>query len=258
MSNKKILTILFLSLFLISFVFASDIKTIKQNEEATLYQMCSNCTYVNITSIKYPNSSVLIIGEGMNKSGEDYTYSFSDTSNVGNYYYNVCGDKDGISKCEVISFEVTATGYSQSTSQGIGSFGYLLLIIILMFVFGYIGFKFFQTENWWILGVFFEFMALIFLVYNSWLGYQYHKFVTGLPTSNIPETLFYMLLFILVVGSLTCLALLFRHWRKIFRYIKKEIKRKEEDDSDLEDWDVDRWGGETWNINKNNSWDTKG
>ena len=119
-----------------------------------------------------------------------------------------------------------------------------------MFVFGYIGFKFFTTENWWIMGIMFEFIALIFLVYNTWLGYQYHKYVTGLPTSNIPETLFWILLFVLVSGSLTCVALLFRHWRKIIKYIKKEIKRKEQDDSDLEDWDVDRWSGENWGVNK--------
>lgn len=247
--NKKIPTFFLIALFLISFVTSTSLGTGKQNEEITLYQMCSNCSYVNLTSITYPNKTTINYGILMNKTGEDYTYPFSSTSQFGEYQYNVCGDKDGGYKCEIISFLITPSGSSQSTSQGIGSLGYLFLMVILMFVFGYIGFKFFKTEDWWILGIFFEFFAAVFLIYNTWLGYQYHKYVTGLPTSAIPETFFWMILFIIVAGGLTSIALLFRHWKKIFRYMKREIKRKEGYE-DVEDWDVDNWAGEKWDLKR--------
>jgi len=254
MINKKILVFFLLGIFLISFVVASDLDTAKAGDNVTLYQMCENCTGVNFTSMRFPNSSIIFYNLEMTKNGADFTLDFSDTSQVGDYQYTVCGDKNGGYKCEVIDFQLSSSGYSQSTSQGIGSFAYLALMIVLMFVFGWIGFRFFKTENWWIMGLFFEFFAFIFLIYNTFLGYQYHKYVTGLPSSGIPETLFYIFILIFVVSSLASIALLFRHWRKIIRYIKKEAKRKEEDDSELEDWDVDRWAGEGNKINRDNSW----
>jgi hypothetical protein len=32
------------------------------------------------------------------------------------------------------------------------------------------------------------------------------------------------------------LALLFLHWKKVFKYIKKEIRRQPKEDRDVEDW----------------------
>lgn len=252
---RKLLLFLLLGMFLISLASVNaeiqTLGTFKQGSEINLIQSGADMEFCNITSILKPNSVSLGLGEiEMTKDGNifNYTLTSGNTQNLGQYIVNgYCYDGTG----DVVwayTFEITPLGISQSTSQGIGSFGYLILMITLMFVFGYISFKFFNTENWWIMGIFFGFLSLIFLVYNSWLGYSYHKAVTGLPTSNMPETFFWMLLFLLVLGSLTCVTLLFRHWRKIFKYMKREIKRKEPSDKDLEDWDVDEWAGENWGV----------
>jgi len=246
----KLITIIIFGMFMISMVSAMEsLGTFKQGEEIRISQVCNDATYITISSITYPNSTTSIDNFNMTYFGSgEFYYDFDSSSELGKY--DVRGISDGCENTFATYFDITPLGISQTTSQGIGSFGYLILMITLMFVFGYISFKFFNTENWWIMGIFFGFMSLIFLVYNSWLGYSYHKAVTGLPTSNMPETFFYMLLILLIVGSLTCLALLFRHWRKIFKYMKKEIKRKEPNDSDFEDWDVDNWAGEDWRLRK--------
>jgi hypothetical protein len=240
MKNKIYLSIL-LGLFLISFASAMQcdgtfLGTYKQNTNINLRQTCDTCSYVTLSSITYPNSTTLNINTNMTKSGIEYNYSFYADSLGGNSY-SVFGDKDGTLQSENFCFEVTPTGTSQSTSQGIGSMVFLGLMIVLMVVFGFVGFKLSKSDNWWILGIFFMFLSVILLIYNTWLGYEYHKNLSGLGDSSIPEIIFYIFLLILVLGLLTSLALLFLHWKKVFKYIKKEIKRKPEgEDRDVEDW----------------------
>ena len=130
---KKIIFSLMFGIFLISLVSAeeSNLGTFKLNECVELYQQCDNCTYVNLTSVKLPNSTNINIGLNMTKNGEDYTYTFCNTTSTGNYQYNVCGDKNGINKCEVIEFSVTPSGNSIDSGQSISLFGSLILIIIV-------------------------------------------------------------------------------------------------------------------------------
>lgn len=147
--------------------------------------------------------------------------------------------------------QVSPLAISQTTPQGIGSAIFLILMVTLMFTFGGVGLWLFKKETWWILGIFFVFFASLLLVYNTWLGYQYHRLFTGLPDSAMPERIFWILLFIVVLGLLATAALLFLRWKEVLRYIKKEMKKKEPKDEDLEDWDFDEWGGgDTWNPNK--------
>jgi hypothetical protein len=242
--KMKSIFIILIGLFLISFVSADcSLPSSKIGDTIQLTQTCSNCTYVNITKIVYPNQSIALLGEySMDANGTNYNYSYIPNT-LGNYYYTTKGDLNGIVTVQTCSFGVTPNGLSQSTSQGIGSAIFLILMIILMFVFGFLGFKLFKTENLWVLGIFFMFLSGMFLVYNTWLGYEYHRLFTGLTDSSIPETIYYIFLLILVLGSLTSVALLILHWKKIFKYIKQEIKRKEGDDKDTEDWDMDSWGG---------------
>jgi len=132
--NKVILMGLIMSIFFINMISAADIGTAKQGDTMDLYQMCSNCTYVNVTSVTYPNKSVIDIGAIMTKSGEDYTYAFTDTWNLGGYKYNVCGDKDGEVKCEVHNFNVTPSGF-------VGTLGFYVLILCLSFGVMILGFS---------------------------------------------------------------------------------------------------------------------
>ncbi len=127
---KKILLTLILGIFLISLVSATSIGTFKQDNCISLHQICDNCTYVNLTSIKYPNSTIQNINQLMTKIGVDYNYTFCSTSALGYYFYNVCGDKDEVLTCENIEFAITEGGDNFNLAQAIillGQFGLLAL-----------------------------------------------------------------------------------------------------------------------------------
>jgi len=132
--KNKIYLILIFSIALISLTSASSLGVFKQNDCVSLYQLCANCTYVNISSVSYPNSTVLNINTIMTKSNVDYNYTFCETSIIGDYNYKVCGDKDGIFQCESISFIITPTG----DNRGFGIFLVLVFASMILFTAAYL------------------------------------------------------------------------------------------------------------------------
>lgn len=247
--KNKLLTILVFGMIFISMAFISanevsldSLGTGKQNTNFTINQPCASATYMTLSTILYPdktssfiNSNMTYVGSGM------FQYNFTDTLQLGRY--DVCFVTDGCEIDACLYFEITPSGISQTVSQGLGSTVFLILMIVLMFTFAFVGYKLTQSDNLWILGIFLLFLSVLLLIYNTWLGYEYHSTLTGLSGSSVPETIFYIFLLLLVVGLLSGLALLFLHWRKVFKYIKREIKSKPKDDRDIEDWDFDEWGG---------------
>lgn len=242
--------VIFLSLFSVS-AQQQTLGSFTQNQCVNILQTCTNCTFVNITSIELAQPiSYQFEGElSMQQNGKRYNYTFCNTSTIGEYYYWTYGDPDGVLSDPVgVNFFVSPVGLQQTTSQSIGSLAFLILMIVLMFVFGFIGFKLFKNNTWWVLGLFLTFFASLLLIYNTYLGYQYHRLFTGLPDSGVPETIFWILFAVILIGFFTSVALLFLNWKKVFRYIKREIKRKDPDDASVEDWDYDTWGGEKWDL----------
>ena len=125
--------ILMFSLTLIGLISASSLGTVKQNDCITLYQTCPSCSYVNVTAIKYPlNSTIEIVNLKMTKTGSEYNYTFCNTSMLGEHFYTVKGDKDGVVSVEIISFTVTASGGTLVE----GSVGILIMAILFMFLIG--------------------------------------------------------------------------------------------------------------------------
>ena len=217
--------------------------TFKQGENIRVIQTCDTATYITLSSITYPNSTIAVSQINMTSAGSgEFYYIFTNTSTIGRY--NVNGMSDGCEGTFATYFEVTPSGTTQTTSQGLGSVMFLVLMMVLMFTFGIVGFKLAKSDNLWILGIFFMFLSALLLIYNTWLGYEYHRNLTGMSNSSIPETIFYIFLFLLVAGLLASLTLLFLHWKKVFKYIKREIKQKPSEDKDTEDWDFDEWGGQ--------------
>lgn len=254
--NKKIV-MFFIFLVLTNFVYAQqdqiyDVGTYNLNEDAYLPQTCDFCSYVMIDNIILADKTNLSIGENMTKFGGSYEYILDSQyiSRPGTYLVYGTADPNGVETGWNYYFKVNQLAISQTTSQGIGSAVFLILMIILMFSFAWVGFRLFKTDSWWILGIFLVFLASLLMIYNTWLGYQYHKLFTGLPDSSLPETIFWMLLMIIVLGLLVGATFLFLKWKKVLRYIKKEIRRKESGDEDLDDWDFDRWGNANWRLQK--------
>lgn len=130
MTKRLVMFIFFISL--LSFISASSLGIFKQNECVNLYQLCDNCTYVNLTSVirSGGNGTVWSILLPMTKVGTDYNYTFCNTDIAGDYSYNVCGDKNGVIKCENIDFKITPTG----DTRGFGLFLVLIIASVMMFL----------------------------------------------------------------------------------------------------------------------------
>ena len=131
------ITILF-SLTLTSAI-PDSLGTFKQGECMELYQLCDNCTYINLTSIKFPDSTVTKFDTRMTKQGVDYNHSFCSTSLIGDYLYNICGDKDGSFICETLSFQVTPSGTK-------GNQAFFIIVILIAYGVAFIGF--FGKNEW--------------------------------------------------------------------------------------------------------------
>jgi hypothetical protein len=102
----------------------SNLGTMKMNTCFDLYQTCDDCSYVNLTSIKYPDGTTDILNLGMTKTNQNFNYSFCNTTAIGDYTYTTCGDKDGVYTCEVIGFSVSPSGF-------VGTLGFYILILVL-------------------------------------------------------------------------------------------------------------------------------
>lgn len=125
---KKLIIPLLILMLLPMIIATQDIGSVQQNKCIMLKQTCSNCTYVNLSSVSVANNpEYLLLGEySMTKTGTEYNYSFCDTQTISDdYSYCVHGDIDGIDTPACISFSVTPSGLS-----GTLGFYFILLIII--------------------------------------------------------------------------------------------------------------------------------
>lgn len=220
--NKKYFIIgMFLFLFLISFASA---KTYKQETNIDL-KISTNESGCVIT-IDYPNSTAMISEQFMTDGigYSNYTIDSSLTSSLGEYfYYSNCSEIEN-------SFMITSTGNSQTTAQGLGSLAYLVLMICLTAILIFGGFKLIETENLWVLAIFFFFLSVIFLVYDSWLAYSYQiKFVGADAAVGVPEKLFFGFFALFIIGLIVAVILLFKKIPQIIKAIRKMKAEKEDD-----------------------------
>lgn len=130
----------------------------KQNECLTLKQSCANCSYTNITSIMYPNSTHSLEQVGMTKTGTEYNYTFCDTSLIGDYIVNGKSDVDGIDTVWSYNFSITVNGERVSLSN--------IIIVISFLVVGGILFAIGLTfsNDKWILKTFFFLCSLLMAI----------------------------------------------------------------------------------------------
>jgi len=135
---KKILMVLLMGMLLLSFANAEqdNLGTYTQGENVELLQICGTCTYNNITSIIYPNSSHVAIDDAMTKRGMEYTYTLTQTSQVGTYSVNGFGDLDGTATAWAYEFEVTENGLKAPTENIIIFFSILFFIVFALLIYG--------------------------------------------------------------------------------------------------------------------------
>lgn len=142
--NKFILVIL-LVLIIIPFTSATDQKELPYPVEkgmcAELIQTCANCTFINMTGVIYPNSTIEYFNVEMTQNINVYNASFCKTDSLGIYTYSTLGNPDGIMVTQNVIFEVTPSGAKPlDAGQSPLLLGALIIIFclsILLFVLGY-------------------------------------------------------------------------------------------------------------------------
>jgi hypothetical protein len=133
MKNKFVL--LFLMVIMLGIVSAEQqsLGTFKQSSCISLKQTCANCTYVNITSVLYPNGVQALGNVKMTKLASEYNYTYCSTAQIGQYIYNTLGDPDGIPTTQPVTFEITPSGST-------GLLGISIIIFVIVYAIGFFGF----------------------------------------------------------------------------------------------------------------------
>lgn len=145
----NIILLLVFSIFLVSIASAQveTLGTFRNGECIDLIQTCANCTYNNVSSVLYPNSTASpeMTEIAMSKSGTTYTTTFCNSSANGQYIVNGYGDPDGSLTIWAYDFFVTPNG---ELSSGSGSAFYIgmLAIFLIFFVISLVGL--FKTEDY--------------------------------------------------------------------------------------------------------------
>jgi amino acid transporter len=201
MTNK--IYILFFSLIILSSVASAQLEslgTFKQSEEILLKQLCANCTYVNITSINYPNGSTAIGQQQMQVSNNEYYYLLDSeyTNDLGRYNVNGFGNPDGSVDVWAYYFDVTTTGKTFSDAQGLSGLGIFGGSIALMFFFMILGFKFTETSK--PLALFFVVISVFMAIYSLQLGITYATGILEWEGLTNTQTTVYTLILYLVSG----------------------------------------------------------
>ena len=106
--------------------------TFKQGDNIRIVQVCSDASYVNISSISLPNSINATGTIAMtNLNNGEFYYDFNQTQLLGRY--DVRGVSDGCDKTFATYFDVTPTGFVNTLGFYILLIGVMVLIIILGF-----------------------------------------------------------------------------------------------------------------------------
>jgi len=111
----------------------SLLSTTQVNYPIDLIQTCNNCTYCNLTSIKYPNGTNILTNQIMSSTNNieyNFTLNKTYTSDDGTYKYCYnCGNAvEKVTGC--INFDITLSG--DPTPEGIS----FLLFGIIIIIFG--------------------------------------------------------------------------------------------------------------------------
>jgi hypothetical protein len=138
----KIELMLILTIFLIGSISAYGYEDISQGNIVNgkcinITQTCSNCTYLNITSITYPNSTKAISNVAMIKDYSEFNYNFCNTTINGQYFINYKGDEGGNTSIAKTWFFVTTNGKEAPSGIVVVSFS-LMFIIVGAFLFYFI------------------------------------------------------------------------------------------------------------------------
>lgn len=172
--KNKLLLLLFLGMFLISFASADLGKGIQGNN-FTIPQVCSDATYVTLSSIQYPDRHIENINMNMTSLGNGaFAYNFTKTSQLG--IYDVMGISDGCQGEFKDTFEIKTNLLS--------SLGFYIIFLIIAFGIIILGYSF---EDAWvvILGAFVLILFGLFVIIYGINGMKDTSYTWGIGIVTI-------------------------------------------------------------------------
>lgn len=125
---------IFVSMLLVMPSTSAEIQTLgifRTEGVVTLIQNCGNCTYNNVSSVTYPNSTQAIGQVAMTQLGTLYSFNYNKTDALGTYIVNGFGDLDGVKTSWSYTFNITNTGTEATIAQAIIYFIAILLLSAL-------------------------------------------------------------------------------------------------------------------------------
>jgi len=171
MEFKKVLFLLFFLSIFISFASATieTLGTFKEDSCVELSQICANCTYNNVSSVTYPNSSLALSNVAMTKDNTYYGYTFCNANVSGEYIVTGFGDPEDDKTIWTYNFFVTPNGEASSTATTTAYVGsaFLLLIFLIFSIIGIFKVKHYAGSFalYWVAHLLF--IALSFVLWNG-------------------------------------------------------------------------------------------
>ena len=123
--NRQIIISLML-MFLLGTIVSGNLGTFKQGDCVNI-RTIMNTTWVNISTVNYPNSTLAISNKPTSKVGQTFNYTYCNTSMIGTYIYDYFNDKGEVF---VNSFDITPNGYEATTSRAIFDLGLIFVLVL--------------------------------------------------------------------------------------------------------------------------------
>lgn len=175
MRLQSIFLVTFILIFLIGNASAlcelddARIGPVERNTCVDLWQTCPDCSYVNISQVLYPNTSIAVSNVEMTKAGTNYNYTFCLTSADGDYVYKTYGNSSENGICtQNVNFKVTPNGEEPTTAT---AFLYIALFAVLIFFLILIFYAHMHDESqlakfWWFAFMWIPIWAILFVGWN--------------------------------------------------------------------------------------------
>lgn len=211
---KKPLLIFAIAVMILAIPFSSSISslgTFEKEEDVVLKQVCATCTYVNITSVSYPNSTKIIGPISLNKNGEEFTYVLDSnyTDKLGTYNVNGVLDPSGGVEEFGYTFEVTNAGKNFSTGEALGAVGAMFAALFTSFMFSRIGFNLGENQRYIPVSFLFIILSIVLTTYGLFLGFSFGQdIVQYAALSSLAETMFFIVMWTLVGIAILFMALM--------------------------------------------------
>ena len=163
-SKKSVLFVLAFAMVLVmQFASANTLEsygTKKVNEQFTFCQVCADSTYITLSSIETPNSTISLNANMTSTGSGEFCYNYT-PNQLGRYDFR--GISDGCEKTFATYIEVTTRGEQYNNSQQ----GLIIAQGIFIALFVALGFSF-SKDKWKIRGFFFMMALLVgVLMLNS-------------------------------------------------------------------------------------------